>query len=302
MALQQAVNSLLSLAQTTSVDMSKPKADKNMPRPYKCPMCTKSFNRLEHQTRHIRTHTGEKPHQCTFATCGKRFSRSDELTRHIRIHTSPSKRRDRRNQRLTPVAFKELNVVMDHPNPEQTNQRVRFFEQRAQTYADAEASSNPSMWKMQQCTHNGCDKSFWKPAFLNRHLQAHKESYPLAHPYSRPPSPALSACSSVEHISSSLNSDSESDSVITPEGSPQMGPAHLATRFPPSQLSKPAPVECSPFEYTVTRPTSSVRLMDIMNRPEASARTLPPLGSAYQPPQLPQVSQVTLPSISNILR
>lgn len=70
------------LTQITNNSEKKPRREK---KEWVCETCNKVFDRPSLLTRHIRTHTGERPHVCDI--CDKAFSTSSSLNTHRRIHS-----------------------------------------------------------------------------------------------------------------------------------------------------------------------------------------------------------------------
>ena len=52
---------------------------------FECTICGKACSTPSDRTKHMRTHSGDRPYACT--TCGMAFSESGSLTKHMRIHT-----------------------------------------------------------------------------------------------------------------------------------------------------------------------------------------------------------------------
>lgn len=69
-------------------------------KPFQCLICMRHFSRSDHLTTHIRTHTGEKPFACE--VCGRRFARSDERRRHMKIHMREQQRREEEIKKAIP--------------------------------------------------------------------------------------------------------------------------------------------------------------------------------------------------------
>lgn len=54
------------------------------PRVHQCRICKRSYERVDHLNRHLKSHENARPFHCS--RCPKRFNRADLLSRHLAIH------------------------------------------------------------------------------------------------------------------------------------------------------------------------------------------------------------------------
>lgn len=143
--------------------------------------CSATFSTGTRLEWHMRTHSGERPFECSFPNCGKKYTRRFHLTRHVRTshtaRTAPAEKTFTCQHDECDKVFSSQHSLYKH---------VRFSHEKRKfqcphclkTFIKHQHLSVHSYEHTKvlpfQCTEPGCDKAFLLPSRLKVHQRSHK--------------------------------------------------------------------------------------------------------------------------------
>jgi insecticidal toxin complex protein TccC len=159
-----------------------------------CPTCSKVLPTPSKLTRHMRSHTGEKPYACTEPECTKAFAENGDLIKHQRTHSGATS-----YVCGAPACGKVFSLSSTLVKHRRTHTGEKPYICTVEGCAKA-FSVNSSLARHQRshtgershaCTEPGCSKIFTRLEHRNTHAWTHrpKDSCPVVGCYIRKSSP-----------------------------------------------------------------------------------------------------------------
>ncbi|ESO93486.1 hypothetical protein LOTGIDRAFT_119241, partial [Lottia gigantea] len=110
-------------------------------KPHRCTFegCNKAYSRLENLKTHLRSHTGEKPYMCEFPGCSKAFSNASDRAKH----------QNRTHSNAKPYVCKAAGCTKRYTDPSSLRKHVKTVH-GPEFYANKKHKSNEPHFKKEE--------------------------------------------------------------------------------------------------------------------------------------------------------